>query len=80
MDKKRNIAPQPYTLPGGKQKIPTNNQIAFLIGRRIAREGIKMHPFLYETMNEQQSALLTSLLEALKEQITEEINKSLTLK
>ncbi|MCD8080774.1 MAG: hypothetical protein LUF04_10325 [Bacteroides sp.] len=75
--KKRNIVPQPFTLPNGKQKIPTNNQLAFLIGRKIAKEGIKMHPFLYETINEHQSALLTSLLEALTEQVIEEINKEL---
>lgn len=35
------ILPRPYVLKSGKQVLPTKNQIAFLIGRKIQDEGIE---------------------------------------
>lgn len=48
----RNITPQPYTLPTGRTVIPTTSQIAFLISRKIAIEGITPRPFLQESVSE----------------------------
>lgn len=48
----RNIMPYPYTLPSGRQVIPTLDQLTFLISRKIAVEGITPRPFLQESINE----------------------------
>ncbi|MCD8041511.1 MAG: hypothetical protein LUH10_00450 [Tannerellaceae bacterium] len=48
----RQIIPQPYELPGGKTVIPTVQQLAFLIGRKIARDGIPARPYLQESVEE----------------------------
>ncbi|MBQ2396801.1 MAG: hypothetical protein II304_07215 [Bacteroidales bacterium] len=33
-------------------KVPTTNQLAYLVGRKIANKGTKPHPFLTPTINE----------------------------
>lgn len=48
----KGITPQPYTLPTGGVRIPTENQLAFLIGRKIARDGIQAKPYLQESVDE----------------------------
>lgn len=46
---------------------PTPNQLAFLIGRKIAEEGIEPTPLLQETIDELQDELLTAIRQAVGE-------------
>ena len=40
-------------IPSGKNgKLPTENQLAYLIGRKIAREGTRANPFLAPTIRD----------------------------
>lgn len=52
--------------PDDNGKIPTENQLSFLIGRKIAREGIEPRPLLAETINELNQYYLPKLQEALE--------------
>lgn len=68
------IIPQPFTLTSGRQVIPTENQIAFLIGRKIKEDGIEPKPFLSETTEELQGALTDQLTKAFNDDVTEHLN------
>lgn len=63
------IIPQPFNLPSGRIVIPTENQLAFLIGRKIKKDGIAPNPLLMETSNE----LRLGLVDALKQAFSEDI-------
>lgn len=65
----KRIIPEPYTLPGGKQIIPTENQLAYLIGRKISRDGIKPKPYLEEAVNENYESFSAELLSVLGDTI-----------
>lgn len=67
----RNITPQPYTLPSGKSVIPTREQVAFLISRKIAIEGIPAKPFLQQTIEELTVELQAMINDIVGEAITE---------
>lgn len=45
----KNIIPEPYQLPTGLTRIPTENQLAYLFGRKIEREGIEAKHLLEES-------------------------------
>lgn len=68
------IIPKPYTLPSGRQLIPTENQIAFLIGRKIKEDGIDPQPIMKETMFELQQMLIDKLTKAFRDDINEHLN------
>ena len=70
----KNIIPKPFTLPNGKQVIPTENQLAFLIGRKIAKDGIPAKPYLADTVNELREELFVKLSEALTKDIFYELD------
>jgi hypothetical protein len=61
------ILPRP--LPNGK--LPTKQQLAFLIARKISRVGTKAKPFLFNTLEK------FNLEEVLYETVMEEINKKI---
>lgn len=44
------ILPTPMTLPNGRQVLPTENQLAFLIGRKIKEEGIEAKHYIDEAV------------------------------
>lgn len=67
------IIPQPYVLPSGKQVIPTENQLAFLIGRKISEEGTTPQFYLFETMEELRLGLIQALARAFSEDIRDEL-------
>lgn len=52
-------------------KVPTTNQLAFLISRKIANEGIEAKNYLENTLNESED-LIERLAERIAEQIIED--------
>lgn len=75
----KNIIPQPYQLPSGKTVIPTQDQLAFLIGRKIYEEGIPPNPILLETINEFLETLVVELSQAYAKDIKEELKELIIL-
>lgn len=71
------ITPKPFTLPNGKTKIPTENQLAFLIGRKIQEEGVAPKNLLSETLDEMKEELITGLRESYAESIKNEVMNEL---
>lgn len=69
--RQKNIIPQPYTIPSGKRVIPTENSLAFLIGRKIKEEGIPATNFLDTTIKQYDFELLTAIGKALKDEVIE---------
>lgn len=72
----------PYEDDNGK--LPTQKQLAFLIGRKIARDGIKPGNYLHDTLEECNNIYLEKLKDALQKdfdtfsiKILREVNKSL---
>lgn len=67
----------PRPLPSGK--LPTENQLAFLIGRKISKFGTKPKPFLNNTKEEFDlvGKVYNATLELITKQIEQEINEEL---
>lgn len=72
--REKGIIPQPYQIPSGKYVIPTENQLAFLIGRSIAENGTEGKHSLEKTIEEIQDDLINELTQAVKNEIEIEIN------
>ncbi|MCC8185940.1 MAG: hypothetical protein LIP08_00105 [Bacteroides sp.] len=73
------IIPRPQTLPNGRQVIPTVNQLAFLIGRKIKDKGIPPKEWISETITELRSGLVHDLKKAFARDISEIIKRSFKL-
>lgn len=58
------IIPEPFTYSTGRTIVPTENQLAFLIGRKIKEDGIPMRPYLFETVKQNESALIADTINA----------------
>lgn len=71
--RKKPVIPKPHIIPSGRQLIPTENQLAFLIGRKIKEDGIAPNPLLFETLEELKPELHGLLHNALSEEVMEEI-------
>lgn len=67
----------PRPLKNGK--LPTENQLAYLIGRKISKVGTKAKPFLQPTIKDFDlvGKVYNEVLELVTKQITEEINEEL---
>lgn len=65
----KNIMPTPYTLPDGKQRIPSQMQLAYLIGRKIATDGTEGKYQLQKTLDD----LMTEFLSELQGTLTSDI-------
>lgn len=65
------ILPRP--LPNGK--LPTTDQLAFLIGRKISRVGTKPKPFLDKTISE--FNLIDKIYDLLSKEVEQQINKQI---
>ena len=63
----------PYTK--GK-RLPNENQLAYLIGRKIAREGTRANPFLEPTIRD--FKLVDKIYAAVNSMLTDEINKAVS--
>lgn len=59
--------------PMANGKLPTENQLAFLISRSIAEKGIKPRPILKETLNafQLEQKIYNQIINMLKEEINE---------
>lgn len=71
----KHVLPRPFTLQSGRQVIPTENQLAFLIGKKIATEGIEPRPYLQDSINELAGQLVHDLAGA----IANDFRKSITI-
>lgn len=71
---KKNIMPKPYQLKSGKSVLPTQKQLAFLIGRKIGKEGIKARPYLQENIYDAIVDLEKDLTEAYYKDTEKELN------
>lgn len=76
----RRITPQPYRLTGGKTVIPTQQQLAFLIGRKISKEGIPPRPYLQESIDELEGTLNDKISEIFTRLVEKQQNELPTLK
>lgn len=64
-------------IPRGKNgKVPTENQLSYLIGRKIAREGTRGNPFLEPTIRD--FKLVDKIYAAVNSMLTDEINKAVS--
>lgn len=65
--------------PLANGKLPTENQLAYLIGRKISKVGTKAKPFLQPTIKEFDlvGKVYNEVLELVTKQITQEINEEL---
>lgn len=63
------ILPTPITLPNGRQVLPTENQLAFLIGRKIKEKGIEGNYYLEQAVDK----YYEDLSEALKDKYIADI-------
>ena len=66
--------------PDGNGKIPTPNQLAFLIGRKIMEEGIKPFPALQTTKEELDKIYHEKLSAALGHDVSNYIRKVIAVK
>lgn len=75
--RKRNINPRP--LPSSKTSVPpTINQLAFLIGRKISKEGIKGNKFYELTVEEFKKEFTQKIEDAITEDIENQLDEFLT--
>lgn len=63
------VIPRPYN-----GKLPTEKQLAFLIGRKIAQEGIEPKNVLKRTRDEVLDEMLMSVKQAIMEDVQEDLN------
>lgn len=71
----KKVVPRPYILPSGKQTIPSEKQLAFLIGRKIGRDGVKPRPYLKESIDEIKGELFKDITDEIVTKIRQEIIK-----
>lgn len=58
-------------------KVPTTNQLVYLISRKIAREGTQGKHLLQETIDETYNTLVDRLVEVITNQLEQEIEKEI---
>lgn len=68
---------QPY--PDSRGRIPTKDQLAYLIGRKIAFEGIEPTPILEQAVFMTNAEFLDQIDRALDEDLGNELDRSITL-
>lgn len=73
---KKWISVKPVIPRGKSGKIPTENQLAFLIGRKISKKGTRPQPFVAPTTRD--FGLVDKIVAALNKAFTEEINKAVS--
>lgn len=58
-------------------KVPTTQQLVYLISRKIARQGTKGKPFLQETIDDTYNTLVDQLVEVITNELEKEIEKEI---
>lgn len=72
--KVRKILPRPVTLKSGKQRVPTVQQLAYVIARSIAKKGIKPRQFMRESIEDTMNDFNSKLSAAVREDVLENLN------
>ena len=75
--KVRKILPRPVTLKSGKQRVPTVQQLAYVIARSIARKGIALRPFMRETIEDTMKDFQSKLTAAVRQDVLENLEQKL---
>lgn len=73
--KVRKILPRPVTLKSGKQRVPTVQQLAYVIARSIAKKGIKPRPFMRESIEDTMKDFNSKLTAAVREDVLENLEQ-----
>ena len=71
----RKIIPRPVTLKSGKQRVPTVQQLAYVIARSIARKGIAARPFMRESIEDTMKDFKSKLSAAVREDVLENLEQ-----
>ena len=72
--KVRKIIPRPVTLKSGKQRVPTVQQLAYVIARSIAKQGIKPRPFMSESIDQTIEDFKSKLTAAVREDVLDNLD------
>lgn len=72
--KVRKIIPRPVALKSGRQRVPTIQQLAYVIARSIAKKGIQPRPFMSESINQTIEDFKSKLSAAVREDVLENLN------
>ena len=69
----RKIIPRPVVLKSGRQRVPTVQQLAYVIARSIARKGIAPRPFMSESIDQTIEDFHWKLSAAVREDVLENL-------
>ena len=72
--KVRKIIPRPVALKSGKQRVPTIQQLAYVIARSISRNGIAPRPFMSESINQTIEDFKSKLSAAVREDVLDNLD------
>lgn len=72
--KVRKIIPRPVTLKSGKQRVPTVQQLAYVIARSISRKGIAPRQFMRESINQTIEDFKSKLSAAVREDVLDNLD------
>ena len=72
--KVRKIIPRPVTLKSGKQRVPTVQQLAYVIARSISRNGIAPRPFMRESIDQTIDDFKSKLTAAVRDDVLENLD------
>lgn len=67
----KHIVPRPLQLKPGKSRVPTINQLSYLIARKIGRDGTKGKHTFESSFDKVKSAFYTKIEQAIQEDIKE---------
>ena len=70
----RKIIPRPVTLKSGKQRVPTIQQLAYVIARSISRKGIAPRPFMRETIEDTIETFKDKLSAAVRDDVLDNLD------
>lgn len=73
--KVRKILPRPVALKSGKQRVPTVQQLAYVIARSISRKGIAPRPFMRESIEDTMKDFQSKLSAAVREDVLENLEQ-----
>ena len=73
----RKILPRPVTLKSGKQRVPTVQQLAYVIARSIARKGIAPRPFMRESIEDTMKDFQSKLSAVIREDVLDNLEQKL---
>lgn len=65
----RQIIPRPYVLKSGVQVVPTIKQLAYVIARSIAKNGIQARPYMKESIEYTMDVFKDKLVAAVRDDV-----------